>query len=273
MPELPEILNLSRQMDRELRNQEIQSVSVLQEKCVNLPVDDFINKLRGKRVGEITHRGKWVFMRLEPEAWLLLNLGMGGNVILHRDREGLPDKYQLLIEFADGAVLSIGFWWFGYVHLVDDEGLKRHQMTARLGPTPLRDPGFTRDCFINLLKGRKGSVKSFLTNQANVAGIGNVYIQDTLFRACLHPLRGVQSLTEEEKSLLYDGMMETLREAADLGGLAHEKDLYDRPGGFEDFLVGYREGKECPRCGTVIVKIKTGSTSSYICPQCQPEGK
>ncbi|HEY31565.1 MAG TPA: Fpg/Nei family DNA glycosylase [Dehalococcoidia bacterium] len=269
MPELPEILNLSEQMDKELRGKIIKSIRVVQEKCLNMPSDDFTRLLLDKRIEQVTCRGKWIFVELEQGTWLLLNLGMGGNVILHGGDNALPEKCQLRIDFDDGRVLTISFSWFGYVHAVSDGDLAGHSMTAKLGMTPVRDSGFTQEYFFSLLAGRRGSVKGFLLNQHNIAGIGNVYIQDILFRARMHPDQKLQTLTDIQKLALYRGILETLEESARLGGLAYEKDLYNKPGGFRDFLVGYREGQLCPVCGTTIQKIKTGSTSSYICPNCQ----
>jgi len=271
MPELPEILHLAGQMDREFGGKTIAAVQVVQEKCINMPVEDFSAMLSGRRIEQVTFRGKWLFVKLEQDSWLLLNLGMGGNVILHEHRAALPDKYQLSFDFTDGRALTIGFWWFGYAHAVSGGDLGSHKMTARLGPTPVGKADFTREHFQALLKGRKGAVKGFLLAQNNIAGIGNVYVQDILFRARLHPGRKLQTLTDLEQSSLYRGVLETLAGAAELGGLAYERDLYNQPGGFKDFLVGYREGQPCPSCHTTIQKIKTGSTASYICPCCQEE--
>jgi formamidopyrimidine-DNA glycosylase len=106
-------------------------------------------------------------------------------------------------------------------------------------------------------------------DQSKVAGIGNVYIQDILFQARLHPNRPIAKMSEDERFALYQAIVTNLAGATRLGGLAFEKDLYNRGGGFRDFLVGYREGKPCPKCGTVIQKIRAGATASFICPRCQ----
>ncbi|AGL00098.1 DNA-formamidopyrimidine glycosylase family protein [Desulfoscipio gibsoniae] len=195
MPELSEIFQLSEQINREFRNQIIKDVHVIEEKCLNMPAADFISILSDKRIEHITSRGKWVCIKLEQDYRLLLSLGMGGNVILHENDQTLPDKYQLRIDIHDGRLLTIGFWWFGYVHAVNGSDLGNHKMTAKLGHTPIRDSGFTEEHFVGLLKGRKGSVKSFLLNQNNIAGIGNVYIQDILFKAKMHPNRKLQTIT------------------------------------------------------------------------------
>ncbi|MCC5466514.1 Fpg/Nei family DNA glycosylase [Pelosinus baikalensis] len=269
MPELPEIINLSEQMNQELQHTIIKDIYVMQEKCINMPAADFIKLLSNKRVEQVSSRGKWIITRLDHGVGLFLNLGMGGNVILHENDHDLPSKYQLRIDMHDKRVLTISFWWFGYIHCVDKGDWGSHKGIAKLGPTPIRDPEFTQVHFINLLQGRKGSVKNYLLNQNNIAGIGNVYVQDILFRAKIHPDRKLQTLSEAEKFLLYRSIIETLEGAVKLGGLAYEKDLYNQPGRFKDFLVGYREDLPCPICKTLIQKIKSGSTASYICPACQ----
>lgn len=268
MPELPEIFNLATQMDKELRGKVIRDVEVRQEKCLNVPVKQFTSLLAGKAVGAATSRGKWVLIKLDPAAYFLLSLGMGGDVRYHPAGEDLPEKYQLAITFDDASRLSVRFWWFGYAHATED--LRDHKMTTKLGISPL-DPALTLDAFKGMLNGRRGGIKTALLDQSFLAGIGNVYVQDILFKACLHPDRKISSLSDDEKKALYEAMRGNLVEAVALGGIAPEKDLYGSPGRMPMswFKVGYREGEPCPVCGTTIEKIKAGSTASYICPKCQ----
>lgn len=269
MPELPEIYSLAGQMNKELAGKSIKEVEIRQEKCLNVAPDEFKSLVSGKTIGPVTSRGKWVFVKLDPGAYFLLSLGMGGNVLLHRPGESLPEKYQLAFIFDDGSSLSIGFWWFGYAHAVRQECLHEHKMTSRLGVSPVSDDEFTYERYCDILKAKRGSIKSVLLDQSCIAGIGNVYVQDILFNAKLHPDRKVPSMTETDRKALYEAIRVNLILAAGQGGLAFEKDLYGRSGKVAEFLVGYREGKPCPECGTAIEKIKTGSTASYICPSCQ----
>jgi formamidopyrimidine-DNA glycosylase len=142
-------------------------------------------------------------------------------------------------------------------------------MTGSLGLDPLDDAEFTPDTFEKILIEKKRStIETLLMDQKNIAGIGNVYIQDILFAAGLHPLRKTGDVTASERRALYTIIGSQLGHALELGGLAFEKDLYNQPGHFTEFLVGYREGKPCPVCGALVQKIRTGSTSSFICPTC-----
>jgi formamidopyrimidine-DNA glycosylase len=267
MPELPEIAVLTRQMKRELTGRTIDGLEVLQPKSLNVPEETFVNALTGAQFRDVTYHGKWIQVETD-RGWLLLNLGMGGEILL-TDRDHLPEKRRLIIDLNDGASLVINFWWFGYAHFV--ARLPEHTMTARLGPNVL---DLSLEQFRHLLEGRRGGIKSFLLNQRRVAGIGNVYVQDPLFKAGLHPLRRIDTLNDDEIARLWQALQETLRESIAQGGSAWEQDLYGQKGGWGEgfFLVGYREGQPCPTCATPVAKIKTGSTSSYICPQCQPPG-
>lgn len=265
MPELPEITVLARQMKTELVGKTFTNLEVLQPKCLNVPEGVFVDALAGARLLDVTHRGKWIFVET-TQGWLLLSLGMGGEISL-TTRDALPEKYRLIFDFDDDTCLAINFWWFGYAHFAAE--LADHSPTARLGPnaTSLR-----LDQFRELLRGRRGGIKSFLLNQRRIAGIGNVYVQDPLFKAGIHPLRPISTLNDDEITALWRAIQETLQESIDLGGSAWEQDLHGKKGRWDQsfLLVAYREGQPCPVCGTPVEKIKTGSTSGFICPRCQP---
>ncbi|HWQ22404.1 MAG TPA: DNA-formamidopyrimidine glycosylase family protein [Clostridia bacterium] len=270
MPELPEIANLARQMDHEFRGRRVADVDVVQPKCLNVPPEEFKRMLVSTEVNRVTSRGKWIFMDLAPGTTLLLCLGMGGEALCHSKGEPLPANRQSALLFEDGSAFSQHFWWFGYVHAVKTSELASHTMTSSLGLNPLEDHEFSLDAFDRMLERKKRTaIKTVLLDQKNVVGIGNVYIQDILFTARLHPLRKTADVSRTERTALYGAIRSQLRNAFELGGLAYEKDLYNQPGRFKDFLVGYREGKPCPVCGTIVQKIRTGSTSSFICPLCQ----
>jgi formamidopyrimidine-DNA glycosylase len=266
MPELPEITVKAQQMKTELVGKTITNIEVVQPKSLNIPENEFVSALNSAQVLDVTHRGKWLFVETSG-GWLLFNLGMGGEILLVT-RDNLPEKYRLVFDFDDNTCLTVNFWWFGYAHYVAHGKLNLHQMTAKLGPNAL-------DISLNdlkaLIKGRRGGVKSFLLNQSRIAGIGNAYIHDILFMAGLHPIRQLNTLADEDIARLYQAIHDGLQPSIDKGGAFYELDLYGGRGSFsgEDLLVGYKEEKPCPSCGTPIEKIKTGSTSSFICPTCQ----
>ncbi len=221
-------------MSKELEGKTISDVEVRQEKCLNMGVDDLKSLMADKKIGPVTTKGKWIFIKLEPDAYFMLSLGMGGNVLFHKHGEDLPEKYQLAMTFKDGSRISIAFWWFGYAHAATANKLAEHKMTAKLGISPL-DDAFTYERLNGILKGKKGNVKSVLMDQACIAGIGNVYIQDILFNAKVHPDRKVPSLSYTEKKALHKAIKENLSKAISQGGIAFEKDLYGNPGRITEF--------------------------------------
>ncbi|MEW5825830.1 MAG: DNA-formamidopyrimidine glycosylase family protein [Candidatus Bipolaricaulota bacterium] len=265
MPEWPEIACRTREMNARLVGRRIEEVEVRQPKCLNVSEGTFAVALRGQAFGDISCRGKWILAETTGPT-LLLNLGMGGEILLVPSGHP-PEAWKVRFRLGP-ETLSINFWWFGSAHIVDANRLDEHPTVGRLGPDA---PAVSVDDLASLLRGRRGAIKPFLLDQTKVAGIGNAYIHDILFRARLHPLRPIATLAPPEIRRLHAAIVGELERSLEKGGAFYEVDLDGRRGGFTalDLQVGYREGSPCPVCGTTIVKIKTGSTSSYICPRCQ----
>jgi len=262
MPELPEIAVFARDMSRELPQREITHIEVLQPKCLNLPPAEFRAGLEGARITGVQSHGKWLEVAT-TQGWLLLNLGMGGEILLV-DRGRLPERWRLAIDL-DGSCLAVNFWWFGYAHYAAD--LAAHPMVGKLGPNAL---DLSLDQFRALLQGRRGAIKAFLLDQDRIAGIGNVYVQTPLWRARIHPLRPIPTLTDAEVAALWQALRDVLQDSIDAGGAPFELNLYGQKGGWDDpYLFHWKEGAPCPACETPLAKIRTGSTASYICPGCQ----
>ena len=269
MAELPELVILTRQMDQELKSKEFQAGELRQEKSINLPADEFIQKIRGKTVVKVYNKGKWIFIQLSDDYYLLLNLGMGADVLFHAPGSESPEEYQCYFQFTDGSSFSCKFWWIGRAELLEQQELAEHKATKDIAISPLDDE-FTQDYFRKLCQARS-QIKNLILNQKKIGGIGNVYIQDILFKAKIHPQTVANTIKPVKLDHLHNIIQDNLKNAIELGGLVYEKDFYGQNNGFdqEHFLVAYKEGKPCPECGGTIEKIKTGSTSSYICPHCQ----
>jgi len=140
-------------------------------------------------------------------------------------------------------------------------------MVGKLGPNAI---DLSPEEFRGLLRGRRGAIKTFLLDQDRMAGIGNVYVQTPLWRAKIHPLRPIPTLTDDEIAALWQALREVLQGSIDAGGAPFELNLYGQKGGWDDAcLFHWEEGAPCPACGTPLAKIRTGSTGSYICPGCQ----
>jgi len=268
--ELPELTILSAQMRKEITGKRIFEVEVKNPKCLNIALKEFRERLLDKTVRFVRSRGKWLFIGVDPDNILLFNPGMGVDILYFKPEDSMPDKYHIRIVFDDKSGFTVRVWWFCYLHLVSETGLKEHKVACKLGANPLEDC-FDLGEFRRIVGKGHGNVKSFLMDQKNIAGIGNVYIQDILFNAKIHPLRRVSSLSQHEVEALYESMRMILNKSIELGGLAYEKDFYGRNGGYgiEHFRVAYKEGKPCPECGETILKMRIGSTSSFICPKCQ----
>jgi formamidopyrimidine-DNA glycosylase len=271
--ELPELVHLAAQLDHELPARIIERVEIGQPKCLNVDPAEMIAALTGARITKARTRGKWIVADLSAGGHVLLNVGMGADVLLYETIEARTTKDRVTIDlgFADGSGLTIRFWWFGHFHLVGAGKLDEHAPSAGVGPSPLSE-GFTADVLATICAGRRTPIKTVILDQKLVGGIGNVYGQDPLFYARIHPMQPAKSLSRPQVDALHESIRRVLTEALERGGHGYELDLYGNHGGYtmDRVAVAYKDGQPCPTCGTTIVKIKTGSTSTCICERCQP---
>ncbi|MGQ9683157.1 MAG: Fpg/Nei family DNA glycosylase [Anaerolineae bacterium] len=271
MPELPDIVVLVQSMQQALAGRRIAEVAIHQPKCLNVTPGEFAAAAGGRTIRGTAQRGKWALLPLDSGDLLALNLGMGGEACLHRAHEQpSPTRERAVLRFADGDQLWIHFWWFGHLHLVPGGDHSQHPQLARLGHEPLA-PEFTADCLRALLAGRRGPIKKYLLDQSLIAGIGNVYVQDILWRARLHPQHPARDLTPGQVASLHAAIQTTLQEGIRWGGGPGEKDVWGREGAYpQHYQVAYRPGQPCPACGTLIEQLRVGATTSFVCPTCQP---
>lgn len=270
MAELPEIAKIAGQMKDTLRGKTIQTVTLLQEKCANITPDEFQKRVKGAGIANTRYKGKWIITKLDNGENILLSLGMGADVLYFKNEKDEPEKYQIKVLFSDGSGFTIRFWWFGKFLLVSDGELESEPNTKDIAIDPF-SKDFTPEYFTSLLKGNKTQVKTFLMNQKNIGGIGNMYMHDILFKARLHPQKKISDMSDGEIESLYNSMIDLMNLSREKGAFAYESDFFGQKGGFtmDYFLVGYKENQPCPACGETIVSIKTGGTSSFICPACQ----
>lgn len=271
MAELPEITILKQQMNDILSGRTVNLAEALQEKCLNVTPEAFTQAVTGRRIKEVTSKGKWLFFHLDQDYYILLNLGMGADLLYYEPGAKLPAKYQFRMELDDGAGFTCRFWWFGYVRLLTEDELTENKETAKLGPSPM---DISADEFAAIAaKNAKRPAKSLILEQDKLSGIGNAYAHDILWAARLHPKRKLGTLSCEEIERYHEGISQIVLRAIEMGGL--EPDFYGKGGNMKTwdrlFIVGYKAGKPCPECGTLIEKIKTGSTATFLCPKCQVE--
>ena len=270
MPELPDIFVLARSMDEALLGKTVEEVTVNQPKCLNAAPDAFRAGVVGRRFEGFHQRGKWLLVDLDSGAALALNFGMGGEALLKEPGDE-PDhsRERVVFRFTDGDQLWIHHWWFGHVHYVKQGDLAAHPQVGVLGAEPLADD-FTVERLAAMLGGRRGRIKGYLLDQKFIAGIGNVYVQDILWYARLHPLRKANTLDMDDIERLHGAIRRVLEAGIRAGGGPGEQDVYGNEGRYMDYLqVGYKTGQSCPECGAIVEEIRVGQTASYICPQCQ----
>lgn len=285
MPELPEVETIRRQLEPDLGGRRIEAVEVLDPYFAKpaSPVA-FEAAAEGRTVADVGRRGKYLVFELDDGNSMVIHLRMTGSITLlapdgttnpgdariysagdavrHlKARFTLDDGGALL--FADPRRFGRGF--------VADPGTLAQYFDSRLGVEPLSSE-FTVEAMAAMSAGRTGPLKSFLLNQKGVAGVGNIYADEALFRAGLHPLSPGGSMKPEHHRALRDGVVEALQRGLDLGGASIDdyRDARGETGSMQnEFLVHRREGEPCPGCGEAIARIVVGGRSTYFCPACQ----
>ena len=275
MFELPEYITFADQMNSTLSGKYVQygSLGNSPHKFVwyNRTQQEFEELTRGKCIGTARVRGRWLFLDLEPSYLLLLG-ECGGKILYHEPGSPLPVKYHLLLNFADDSALTIMTTMWGAMELYERGQELERKYIKDMRLTPL-DPGFNFDYFsylINqLLQGEKRSVKSLLTQDQIIPGLGNAIAQDIMFNAYLHPRHSLADLTPDQIHALYTAILVTTRAIIEKGGRNDESDLFGRPGGYVRLMSNRSVGKPCPRCGETVEKVQFLGGSCYVCPGCQ----
>lgn len=275
MFELPEIATLAKQMNETLPGKVIRRgcLGNAPHKFVwyNQTHEAFAAQTRGLRVGRARAQGKWLFVPLEPGRVLVLG-ECGGRVLFHPPGARGPQRYHLYLDFDDGSALSATTQMWGAMELYA-QGEEQHRQYIRdMRPTPA-DPAFTWTYFSALIaelaQGPKRSVKSLLTQDQLIPGLGNAIAQDILFRARLHPRHPLTELTAAQRRQFYRAIQKTVAEVTAQGGRHDEYDLHNHPGGYRRLMDKDAAGGPCPECGTRIEKIAYLGGACYFCPSCQ----
>lgn len=261
MPELPDVAVFKKYLDATSLHQGIDDVDVLDEDVLGeVSASSFRRKLRGHELISTRQHGKYLFVETDGAGWLLLHFGMTGFPKYYEKEESRPEHARVLFRFEGGATLAYDSQRkLGEVDLVESPEAVIEE--KNLGPDPLHSDFDLRD-FRRLVAERSGSVKSFLMNQEVLAGVGNVYSDETLFEAGIHPETSVAELDDEAVEKLYRAMRKVLELAID-----KRVDVDRFP---DSSLLPHREeGDTCPRCGGTIVKRTVSGRSSYFCDRHQ----
>jgi formamidopyrimidine-DNA glycosylase len=278
MPELPEVETIRRDLHRKIKDKEIKFVTVNTPKIVKEPpISEFCTQIEGKVFKNINRRGKYLVIELDSGKKLVIHLGMTGLLIypFNEDSKKIINvkHNHLVFTFIDGTKLIFNdVRKFGKIYLVSN--LNKIKGMAKLGLDPL-DDCFKEEIFVQILnKKKKSKIKSFLMNQEFITGLGNIYVNEVLYRANIHPLRKISSLHKEEIGNLYQQIKLVLNEAIKSGGSTVADEAYlntdGEKGKFAEKLQVYaRKGEPCVKCGHSIDVVRIEGRSSFICPQCQ----
>ena len=273
MPELPEVETIRRQLEPELRGRRIESAEVLDERWTRpVPPAEVERALAGRTIEEVERRGKYLVLRLDGGRSLAMHLRMTGNLLLDQGSAApAPRHLRAVIRLEGGGrLLFTDARRFGQAVVLDGDDLDDY-FAARLGVEPLSE-ALTAQELCRLAAGRRAPLKSFLLNQSRISGIGNIYADEALHRAALHPLSPAGSMKPEDCERLREGIVATLEAGLRSGGASVDDylDARGERGAMQDeFLVHTREGEPCPRCGAEIRRIVVAGRSTYFCPSCQ----
>ena len=229
---------------------------------------EFIAGLEGQRIVKISRRGKHLIFSLDNQRVLIVHLRMTGSLLLKKSSD-LPEKFvRVILQFENGQALHFrDVRRFGRMWLVKDEA----DVVGQLGPEPLNSE-FTPAVLANILKDRQTLIKGLLLDQTLIAGIGNMYADEALHRARLHPLRPAASLDKKEIAALHAAIQAVLHKGILSKGAS--TDTYFRPSGSQgaahlEFQVAHRKGEECPTCRATIERITVQQRGTFYCPVCQ----
>lgn len=277
MPELPEVETIRGQLDELLPGKRIKFVKVGLPKMVKLSLPKFKKIVVGAKVNCVLRRAKILVFALSNSWSMLVHLKMSGRLIFRRKGEKLQAEdlkwNHLIYEFSDGGRLFHNdLRQFGYVKLVETEKLANFFISEKLGPEPL-DKDFTADDFSALLVKRPNwKIKQFLMDPSNIAGIGNIYSDEILFFAGVHPFRRVRGLASDEIKKIFSGIKKVLVQALKLRGTSDDMylDARGEKGRYMPRLKVYgREGQKCKKCDGLIHRRKMNGRSTHFCPRCQ----
>ena len=271
MPELPEVEYVARQLRTELPGRRIVSVTVGWPRTLGgMEPSEFVARVTGQVVRAIGRRGKHLIVELDGGDALVIHRRMSGNLIFLPLEERDPWA-RVVFGLDDGRTLVFSDpRKFGRVLLVSQDELG--DLFADLGPEPLED-GFTAEELQARLRGSSRAIKAALLDQSVVVGLGNIYADEALFHARIHPLRPAASLSHEEVAQLRDAIRATLLAGIEHGGttFGRHRDVYDEAGTNLDYLNVYRRtGQPCRVCGQPIERVIIAQRSSHYCPHCQP---
>jgi formamidopyrimidine-DNA glycosylase len=274
MPELPEVETIRRQLEPRVVGKAIADAEVLDPLwCAPRKPAEVEQALRGRQIIGIGRRGKYLIVELDSQRFLVMHLRMTGNFLWVGSEDADERPYLRFRMVLDGGARLefVDLRRFGTGIVLEGRDALDDYLSSRLGPEPL-EQSFTAEVLQQTAKGRKAPIKAFLLNQQMIAGVGNIYADEALFRARIHPLKPAGRLRGEELQRLRDSIVDVLEEGIDSFGASIDRyrDANGDEGQMQNrFQIHLREGKPCPRCGATVRKMRAAGRGTYFCPRCQ----
>jgi formamidopyrimidine-DNA glycosylase len=274
MPELPEVETIKEDLRELVVDARIEGAEVLDPALVEQPTSgEFARRLEGARITGARRRAKHLIVELDCGDAVIFQLKIGGQLLLVPPVEEPTKALMLLLELDGGRRLFLrDETGYTRARLLDPEELEAR--LSNLGPEPF-DDGFDAGYLREKIGGRKAQIKPLLLDQGVVAGLGNIYVDESLFDARVHPRRKANTLAAGEWEAVWSAIRENLAAGIEHRGTTFSlyRDVLGRKGHHQDHLrVFVREGKPCPvECGGKVVKDRVGGRATYLCPACQPE--
>jgi formamidopyrimidine-DNA glycosylase len=271
MPELPEVETIVRGLKEALKNMTFQGLAVYLEKCLESPRGLFPLRLGGKRILDVERRGKHILLRIAGGTTLRVHLRMTGRLQFVPGHTPLEKHTHVVFSFRNHSY-QLRFTdsrQFGRLWIERNGSGGELSSLADLGPEPLE---ISAADFVSRARSKGRAIKALLLDQHFLAGVGNIYADEALHRAGIHPRRRADSLRNQTLFGLHKALQQILQQAIRCGGTSVRTYVNSRgeAGGFQKYLKVYgREGSPCMACGTVIVRQTIGGRGSFFCPQCQ----
>ena len=273
MPELPEVETIRRQLAPQLEGRTITDVEILDPRWTRpLAPGPLEDELRGAVIERVGRSGKYLVWTLSDDRYLLIHLRMTGALLFDPPAEPSHTRVRFMLD-AGHRLAYVDPRRFGTGHLLFGAAARDAYLNARLGVEPFT-PEFTAEHLRRLSRGRTAPVKAFLLDQRRIAGVGNIYADEALFRAGVHPLRPAGRLSGAQWARLRDAIEDALAAGIEAKGASIDdfRHVDGARGSFQDrFLIHRREREPCVRCGHPVRKIVAGGRGTYVCEHCQPK--
>ncbi len=274
MPELPEVETIARRLHSKLAGKSFRSVHVCNPAVLRFDPELLTAHLVHKKIRRVWRRAKLLIIELDPDQNLVFHLKMTGRVILSDVEDKQGEKAHICFEVEDGTLMYfLDQRKFGYCALVSHSGLEQWDFYANLGPEPLE---INQQEFVDLFLNRKARIKALLLDQKTIAGIGNIYADESLFAAGILPNEPACSIGEKRLARLYTALCDILAKAMQAGGSSFRDyvDASGKSGSFQEQFAVYGRGKQaCPCCTTPLDTVKVAGRTSTYCPNCQKDDR